>query len=129
MDSIKIAVATSDGKSIDLHFGHAEWLRVYTVDAAGGVEREEERPGLASRVCKEDDSGGFGEDAMRGILASLSDCKYVLVKRIGPHMVRELAAHGITSFELFGELDAAIVKIAAYERKQRERKQRNETQS
>jgi predicted Fe-Mo cluster-binding NifX family protein len=119
MSTVKIAAATSDSKYIDLHFGQAETLTVYTLSNTGEVLGTEQRPGLGSCVCRDD--SGHDEEAMRIVLKSLCDCKYLLVKRIGQHMVRELAANGIVSFELFGDITPALEKIIQYEHKQQER--------
>jgi predicted Fe-Mo cluster-binding NifX family protein len=119
MSTVKIAAATSDGKHIDLHFGQAEILTVYTLSDTGEILATEQRPGLGVCVCRDD--SGHGEEAIQMALKNLCDCKYLLVKRIGQHMVRELAANGIVSFELFGDIHQALEKIIQYEHKQQER--------
>ncbi|MDR2360001.1 MAG: hypothetical protein LBD85_01800 [Oscillospiraceae bacterium] len=122
---MKIAVATKDGKYIDQHFGQAETLTVYTLNDTGEVVGTERRVGLGSCVCNDD--SGHDEDAMRAVFAGIEDCSYLLVKRIGMRMVRELAAKNIVSFELFGDIQPAFDKIIKYEQRQRE--SRNARQS
>jgi predicted Fe-Mo cluster-binding NifX family protein len=126
---MKIAVATSSGAYIDLHFGHAEQLTILDVDEAGKILSTEQRPGLGSCVCKDsdEDSGGHGgnegghdEEQMKIVFNSLADCKYLLTKRIGMRMVRELARREVTSFELLGEIQPAIDKIVQYEQRQQQ---------
>jgi predicted Fe-Mo cluster-binding NifX family protein len=113
---MKIAVTTKSGFLIDLHFGQANTFTVYDVDTATGtVSGPKTRPGLGACLC--DSADGHDEAATGAVLDSLADCKYLLTARIGQYMERELAARGVTSFEVPGEIEPAIDKIVQYEQK------------
>jgi len=87
--SARVAVATKAGGLVDQHFGHAREFLVYDVSRAGArlVGRR-----ATDRTCV----GGEGEDdALAAALRALSDCRAVLVARIGHCPRGQLAAAGI----------------------------------
>jgi predicted Fe-Mo cluster-binding NifX family protein len=118
---MKIAIATTDALQIDQHFGRAETVSVLTVDELGEVTHSETRDGM--RVCGCD---GGGDSNVPDYVATLADCNYVLAKKIGPAVQRELASRGITAFELTGDIAQAVKKITEYENKQKLRRSKNE---
>ncbi|MDR3209488.1 MAG: hypothetical protein LBT36_02530 [Oscillospiraceae bacterium] len=103
-------MATTDGVHVDEHFGRARTMTVFTTDADGAILTRETRAGMAECACE-----GHGAAEVGAFLATLEDCPYVLVKKIGPEMHRALAARGATVFELTGGVAEAAVKIAAYD--------------
>jgi nitrogen fixation protein NifB len=87
--SARVAVATKAGGLVDQHFGHAREFLVYDVSRAGArlVGRR-----ATDRYCV----GGEGEDdALAAALRALSDCRAVLVAKIGHCPRGQLAAAGI----------------------------------
>ncbi len=133
----KIAVASSDGKNVDSHFGHVDSFWIFEVnEETGSFEDIEERsitPACSGGACSgtqnSKDSGcggrnGEGEHAspMDEIAAALSDVDYVLVARIGPHAIRALAKYKITAYDIVLPIDEAIGKINDFRKKISERK-------
>jgi predicted Fe-Mo cluster-binding NifX family protein len=114
---MKIAAVSADGESINEHFGRAQTVYVIDVDDDGAEIAREARPGMGACLCD-----GNGDHDVHGYVENLNDCAYVLAARIGPGVVRALNARNISAFELSGDIDAAIGKIADYEKKRKSRK-------
>jgi len=111
----KIAVATSDGKTVDTHFGHAEDFTIFTVEDDGSWTETERRKAVPS--C----GGECEKDSIEHAVESLKDVTYVLAARIGPNAVRILARHGITAFDVVMSVAEAIDKINIYRTKTAQR--------
>jgi predicted Fe-Mo cluster-binding NifX family protein len=88
----RIAIASSDGESVNQHFARAENFLIYEI-TEGKVAFIEDRLVNA----------GFGESAhsdarIEEIKNLLSDCKAVFVSKIGEKAIRYLNINGIKSF-------------------------------
>lgn len=133
----KVAVATSDGKTVDSHFGHVSNFLIFEVDEESGkFEDVEERDvqaacsgGSCGGVQKESESPCGGHNGavstsspMDEIAKALSDVDYVLVARIGPHAIRALAKYDVTAYDIVLPIDEAISKINEFRKKINERK-------
>ncbi len=85
------AVATKDGISINLHFGHADEFWIYEVDSQN-VKLLEKRN--VEKYC-------HGHTDVAGVLdkikITIKDCTTVLVAKIGDNPAEKLAAVGITA--------------------------------
>jgi predicted Fe-Mo cluster-binding NifX family protein len=131
MMSYKIALTSSDGKTIDTHFGQARTFRILEVDEASGAWEFEEFRTLPPESCQavsgcaQAGGGACGERApvsgcghqdgrLRQVAGLLSDCRYVLSARIGkkPHMALQRA--GITALESPADISFALSKLHAY---------------
>jgi predicted Fe-Mo cluster-binding NifX family protein len=127
----KIALTSSDGRTIDTHFGQAQTFRILEVDDnTGDWEFEEFRtlpPESCEAVsgCGQAGGGACGAGAvvpgcghqdlrMRNVAGLLADCRYVLTARIGkkPHMLLQRA--GITALEAPADIRFAVLKLHAY---------------
>ena len=107
--SLKVALASSDGKNIDLHFGKAEKFYIYSIDDEVGYDLVEER--LVEPVCQD---GSHQISKMEESTLRFTDCKYIVVSRLGAAAGAALSAHGITAMELPGTIDDAILRIWKY---------------
>jgi nitrogen fixation protein NifB len=101
-----VAVATKSGGLVDQHFGHAREFLVYDVSREGAalVGRRS-----ADGYC----AGGDGDDdALEASLRALSDCKAVLVAKIGRCPEGQLQAAGIeaSSEQAFRPIEAALLE-------------------
>jgi predicted Fe-Mo cluster-binding NifX family protein len=106
--SIRIAVATTDGKVVNEHFGRASAFYIVELDETGYrfLEKREVSP-----VC----SGGSHDDStMEKAIDLLADCRAVLVSRAGPGAKRALEIRGISVFEIGIPIDEAMEKLRAY---------------
>ncbi|MBR4600720.1 MAG: dinitrogenase iron-molybdenum cofactor biosynthesis protein [Treponema sp.] len=107
----RIAIASSDGETVNQHFGKAEKFYIYFVDDDEGYDLVEERK--AASVC-----GGqmHIEPEMEAKVSLFSDCRYIVVSKIGAGANRHLAVNGITALELPGSIDDAVTKVWKYNR-------------
>ena len=112
----KVAVATSDGKSVDSHFGHVSVFSVYEVDEETG-EFEELDPIETGAACQGAECGGKGGGQMERNAEALSEVQYVLAAKIGPHAIQALARKGVSAFDVALPVGEAISKINGYRAK------------
>ena len=94
----RVAVASKDGVSINLHFGHASEFWIYQQNGQDWelLERRE-----VDHYCH----GHTGDQsAMQKNLHTISDCSAVFVAKIGDGPVEKLRAKGIESVDDFAYL-------------------------
>ena len=138
---IKVAIATSDGLNIDLHFGQAKSFLIYELKDnkftlsekrevpaeafADGALRPAQGPQAdAGFVCPGGgggcggSGGGCGGGAASGPLAPavelLLDCRAVVAAQIGQGMRRQLERNAISVFDIEIPVEDALKKLAAY---------------
>jgi predicted Fe-Mo cluster-binding NifX family protein len=85
--SFKVAVASSDGKYVNQHFGKARSFLIFEVKDDGKYEFLELRK-TAPRC-------GGSVDLKEKTLDMLSDCDILLVSQIGPGAATRLTARGV----------------------------------
>jgi len=100
---LRIAVASSDGKTIDEHFGRAKFFRVFEVEDSGDFRLIEERHIPLSRSGSA--NAGHPADAA---IEQLTDVDAVFANRIGPGAAFRLEERGIRAFVLAGPVDRAL---------------------
>jgi nitrogen fixation protein NifB len=94
----KVAVGSSDGLTIDVHFGQAEFFFIYEIGEDGNFTRLEKRlidPGSLERKIEQ-----------------LSDVKVVLIRFIGQHAADRLLAQGIQYFAVDLPVEKALQAYA-----------------
>ncbi|MFP3154293.1 dinitrogenase iron-molybdenum cofactor biosynthesis protein [Lachnospiraceae bacterium ZAX-1] len=109
MKSWRVAVASTDGKVINEHFGKAKEFLIVDIKADGTYELVERR--TTPPACN---GGEHSEHGMEDSVRSLSDCAAVLVAKIGGGAERALAAQNIVAFEHPALIDDALVKLSKY---------------
>lgn len=108
-DKYRVAIASTDGESVNQHYGKAEKFYIYSIDDEVGYDLVEERS--VKPVCQE----GFHDKAEMSIhVQQFTDCKYVIASRIGSAAIQNLTVTGITAMELPGSIDDAILKVWKY---------------
>lgn len=107
--SYKIAVASTDGKVVNQHFGRADKFHIVEVNHKDQFSYIETRE---IKVACED--GGHSEEGLAHTVDSLSDCKYVLVSQIGPGAEHALSKKGVTAFAISHYIDEAVSKLIQY---------------
>lgn len=97
---VRAAVATKDGISINVHFGHAKTFWVYELrdDEFALLEKRD-----VDHYCQGQAEGG-NASAMQKILQTLADCNWVFVARIGDGPIAKLKAMGIEPVNDFAYL-------------------------
>lgn len=95
---MRAAVATKDGISINLHFGHARTFWIYELRDDGFTLLEKRD---VDHYCR----GQSGDvSAMQKILQTLADCRWVFVARIGDGPIAQLNAAGLEPVSDFAYL-------------------------
>ncbi len=107
--SYRVALASTDNRNVDQHFGRAESFLIVDVDDSGAYEEIEQR--FVVPICN---GGSHNSDKMKRGVEALLDCNFVLAARIGPGAVDELSQHGIAAFEMPGTVGDALKKLDGY---------------
>jgi nitrogen fixation protein NifX len=107
--SYRIAVASTDGKVVNQHFGRTEQFYIIEVNEDETYKSIEIRKLPPSCLGANHD-----DDTMQGNVESLSDCKYVLVSRIGQGAENVLDRQGITSYVIPGLIEESVNKLISY---------------
>lgn len=107
--SYRIAVASTDGKVVNQHFGRADKFYIVEVDDRNEFSFLEIRETEAA--CQ---GGEHKEEGLEGTVDLLSDCKYVLVKQIGPGAEYALSKKGITAFSIGHYIEEAVRRLIHY---------------
>ena len=102
---VKIAVASSDGKLVNAHFGRAGLFRIYELEE-GGWEFREERANLPACVGQE-----HSDDALERTAELIADCRGVVVEQVGSGAVDVLLARRIMPFMLAGTVEEALLTL------------------
>ncbi len=106
----KVAVASTDGKVVNEHFGRAAKFFVISYDEDTlKILKVEERK--VTPVCH---GGSHDENDLEHNIEILSDCDCVLVSRIGERAERKLSKRNISVFELPGIISESIEKMVKY---------------
>ena len=109
----RIAVASTDGENVNQHYGRATKFYIYTMDDEEGYDLVEERN--VEPVCME---GSHVVSKMEQSVLRFTDCRYIVVSRLGSAAGAALSARGITAMELPGSIDEAILSVWKYNRVQ-----------
>jgi predicted Fe-Mo cluster-binding NifX family protein len=99
----RIAVATTDGKIVNEHFGRARAF--YILEGAGGAFRFLEIR-QTEPFCGSEDNGADR------VYALLEDCSAVLVSRVGPGAQQALAQRGLAIYEVPMPIPEALERIS-----------------
>lgn len=138
----KIAIASTDGISINAHFGSAETFLVVRVENDGNWHEigrtrpailpmhqavlEENPLGKDTSYCGSGSScgnqgGGCGsghdETKINEKIIQILDCRCLLCKKVGAGVKKQLEKKSIAVFEVDYTLEAALKKIIDYYRK------------
>jgi nitrogen fixation protein NifX len=99
----KVAVASSDGITIDVHFGQARRFLLYEVEDDGTFIQ------FGEREIPDVPSIDEGEHHDTGATArALIDVDAVLARRIGPGGVAALKGRGVKGFAIGGSIEKAL---------------------
>ena len=101
----RMAVASSDGKFVNRHFGQAEQFLIFEI-AEGNCKYVETR--LTDPLC---DDREHSDDRLAGIVKLISDCRAVLVAKIGPGALHRLQSQGIQAHVIPDFIDDALFAL------------------
>lgn len=104
----RVAIASSGGRAVDTHFGHADRFEIYELGDSGFafVETRKARPACSG-------GGRHDETAFDETLAALSDCEAIFVSVIGYGAASYLIGEGKRVFETpYAAIDELLEKVA-----------------
>ncbi|MTV50498.1 dinitrogenase iron-molybdenum cofactor biosynthesis protein [Heliobacillus mobilis] len=107
--AIKVAVASSDGKLVNQHFGHTREFLIFEVDHQG-FRFLEKRPVVPHCSCD-----GAPPPTAKTSVESLTDCRVVLVTRIGDGPQEKLKSLGINCIISYDFIENALNEIVSSE--------------
>lgn len=102
----KAAVASSDGKNVDRHFGKASLFYLIEIHPVSRSFRYLGFCPVTPFSGRKD--AGEAESRRKELQRSLTGCRYVLAQRFGFHARKELSDLGIEPFEVQGSLKEAV---------------------
>ena len=138
--SIKVAIASSDGLNIDLHFGKAKSFLIYELKD-GNFQLTEKRDAPASENSNESTlqeiqaapdlgggcgGGGFGcgsgcgggcggaSGPLSPLVEGLLDCRAIVAAQFGQNVRRQFERNAVSVFDVELPIDEALEKLAAY---------------
>jgi len=109
--SFKVAVASSDGKFVNQHFGMAQQFLIFEIDDEGEYKFVELRENVPA--C---DVEGHTEDAMIRSVKLISDCKTLIASQIGPAAIDVLIKNNIEPYIAPTFIDDALKQLALMEK-------------
>lgn len=117
--SYKVAVTTTDGISINQHFGQADSFLIIEVNEETGTWKEAGvrivgKSVHANETSSEELCMGHFDPHIEKVAALLSDCIYLLTERIGRKPYKILQQNGINSLESPAGLIEAIRQLNQY---------------
>lgn len=103
--TVRVAIATSNGSDVDVHFGRARVFNIYTLE--GGSFR------LLEERANEPPCGGSDHDGplLERAVALLADCRAVAAAVIGPGAIDALLDRGILPITLETSVDEALATL------------------
>ncbi len=99
---MKVAFATTDGETINEHFGRAGMFAVYDISRQGYqfIELRKFADGIDSSVTDTRDQGALHDSAVERKVESLSDCKLIYLTEIGGPSAARLVKKGIMPMKM-----------------------------
>ncbi|KPU46179.1 FeMo cofactor biosynthesis protein NifB [Oxobacter pfennigii] len=105
----RVAVASTDGKVINEHFGRAKDFFIIDIKSDGSREYIERR--IVTPLCA---NGEHKNEELSYVINALSDCTAVLVARVGMGVKRALEINKISVFEQPDYIENALTKLTNY---------------
>ncbi len=102
---VKIAVASTDGKVVNEHFGRAKYFHIFEVEG-GGYKYLETRN--VKPCCTQE---GHTNAAFDQVIERVKDCVAIVVAKIGDGASLYMEERGFTIFEAPYFIDAVIEKM------------------
>lgn len=106
--AVRVAVASSDGKFINQHFGHAQQFLIFEIDDEGKYEFIELRENVPT--CS---GGDHTSGALESTLDIIKDTQIVLISQIGPGASQFLLLNGIQPYMIPTFIEEALDKLSA----------------
>lgn len=133
--SYLIAVGSSDGKQVDLHFGSAAEFFIYEIEGEDirlkekrQIEKQEEdssahsdttgncaSAGCGKGGCNSGKKNGCGgQEGIVKLVEQVADCRAIVCSKVGFKAQKALEKKAISVFDVTCEVEEALGKIAKY---------------
>lgn len=93
--SVRVAVASTDGKVVNQHFGHADIFYLFEIDTDNNRFDYIDKRGIEP-CCN---SFGHSQQAFENVAEKISDCKAIIVSQIGEGAVNFFESKGFEVVE------------------------------
>lgn len=102
---VKVAVASSDGKVVNSHFGRASQFLIFELGKLDChlIEVRANQPGCSNLLAPT----GTMEDTIK----TIEDCDYVLVSQIGKPMCNRLLVDGIKAYAKPNMIESGLAEL------------------
>ena len=118
----KIAVASSDGKNVDLHLGSSPFLKVYTAEGLSFQFLEDRKVDVSFEAeggcqgggCSGGNGGGCSGGGNPQSVEIVADCRAVVAAKVGKNARRLLELKAISVFDIEIPVEEALSKITSY---------------
>lgn len=118
---MKVAFATTDGVSVNEHFGRAGMFAIYDITEQGNhlVELRKFADGMDTAVTDTREKGPLHDSAVERKIDRLADCKLVYVTEIGGPSAARLVKKGMMPMKVKEPLsiENALIQLAEIIRK------------
>jgi len=104
----RIAAASTDGKTINEHFGKSSSFLIYEIGKEGWTYVEKRI--VTPLNCESEHT----EESLVSTVEAFKDCTAIVVVKIGSPVKRAFEINGISVFEKTGSINDALSKLAAY---------------
>lgn len=113
--SWRVAIGSSDGNTVNQHFGRCDRFLIYEVYEEGDYSR------IENRIYEYlDTQQGHAENKLRAVAELLDDCSFVLVSHIGPGARAVLYDKGIQALAVNAPIEQALERLTLFLRSGRE---------
>jgi len=101
---MKIAVTTTDGEKVDLHFGETKTFYVYELSGDTSMKFLEKRATYG--YCVDKDNHQFRRDRLDRVYEAIKDCQVLYTAKIGEMPQEKLSDKGLQVNVYQGEVKA-----------------------
>lgn len=108
-DAMLFAVASTNGRDIDQHFGHAERFLIFDVNGTDVTQIDEKQ---IERYCSYDEDHPLRGHLLKAIAEALADCSVIVCARIGPAPQDEMSRLGFEVYCASGEIRPTLLELA-----------------
>ncbi|URZ18408.1 NifB/NifX family molybdenum-iron cluster-binding protein [Clostridium felsineum] len=110
--SYKIAVGSGDGVYVDQHFATALQFFIFEVKDKD-YNFIETRKNITNCPCSD-----FHKNKFKPLIEKISDCRALLIGKIGPGAENIVRSHGIDVYDIHEAIDVALEKLIQYYERQ-----------
>ena len=113
--TVRVAIGTASGARVSEHFGQATRFEIWEVTPSGSrfLETRNNRPACGAG-CGAGSEDVRADEVMDASVALVSDCRAVVVSRLGECAINRLTKLGILAFETDDRVDDTLRQLSAF---------------